>query len=268
MVVRDQGWFEVSEPEPGLFAIFEPLHDELVYSYLILGRDRALLFDTGMGIADLPSLVAELTDLPLTVFISHAHFDHVGSAAAFAGRADILVHPAEAERLRTGVNRDEIRTFLVPEYLLGPLPSGIDLETFAIAGAEPTDLVRGGDHISLGDRDLEVIDIPGHSIGQIGLVDRARGWIFSADAYYPGPLYAHKPGMDVAAYQRSLDLLAAVAQDVPTVYPSHNACPEPSSQLIAASNGMREVLNGRAPDSFRDGAAIHRFGGFSIMVPA
>ena len=268
MAVRDQGWFEVTEPETGLFAIFEPLHDELVYSYLIIGRDRALLFDTGMGVADLPSLVAELTDLPLTVFISHAHFDHVGSAAAFVGRADILVHPAEADCLRAGVSNDVIRQFFAPQFLLGPLPSGIDPETFAISGAEPTKVVRGGDHISLGDRDLEVIDLPGHSVGQIGLVDRDRGWLFSADAYYPGPLYAHKPGMDVAAYQRSLDLLGAVAQDVPTVYPSHNACPEPSSQLIAASNGMREVLNGRTPDSFRDGAAVHRFDGFSIMVPA
>lgn len=44
-------WFEVYEPAQGVFAIYEPHQAEETISYLIVGEKRALLFDTGMGIA-------------------------------------------------------------------------------------------------------------------------------------------------------------------------------------------------------------------------
>ncbi len=43
---------------------------------LVLGREKALLFDTMTGLGDLKGYVERLTDLPLTVVNSHGHFDH------------------------------------------------------------------------------------------------------------------------------------------------------------------------------------------------
>jgi len=205
-----QGWFRVSEPEPGVFAIDEPLHDERVCSHLILGEDRALLVDTGMGMADLRAVVRSLTDLPVTVLISHAHFDHVGSTADFAGESDILVHPLEADRLRRGVDNGYLRRFLTPDHLLGPLPAGIDPETFAIPGAEPTGAVEDGDVIDLGGRRLEVLHCPGHSPGLLALLDRDSGLLFTTDVIYGGRLYAHLPGVDLPAYRETVGRLAAL----------------------------------------------------------
>ena len=48
-------------------------------SYRILGEMRALLFDTGIGVSDIVSLVAALTDLPVSVLNSHIHCDYVGA---------------------------------------------------------------------------------------------------------------------------------------------------------------------------------------------
>ena len=45
--------------------------------YLILGKEKALLFDTGYGFCDYRPLIHEVTDLPLTVVCSHGHDDHV-----------------------------------------------------------------------------------------------------------------------------------------------------------------------------------------------
>ncbi len=53
-------WFEVYSVRPGVLAIYEPQQAEEVISYLILGKKRALLFDTGMGISDMKKLVQEL----------------------------------------------------------------------------------------------------------------------------------------------------------------------------------------------------------------
>src|SRR5262249_15920918 len=63
-------WFEVYRIRPGVFAIFEPHQSEEVISYLIMGRKRAVLFDTGMGISNIKKVVEELTSLPVTVLNS------------------------------------------------------------------------------------------------------------------------------------------------------------------------------------------------------
>src|ERR1700733_15356760 len=57
-------WFEVYKIRTGIYAIYEPHQLEEVISYLILGADRAVLFDTGMGIGNIQAVVAELTKLP------------------------------------------------------------------------------------------------------------------------------------------------------------------------------------------------------------
>src|SRR5579863_2938758 len=64
-------WFEVYKIRPGVFAIYEPRQLEEVISYLIIGDekagdkkaggDKALLFDTGMGISNIQAVVAGLT---------------------------------------------------------------------------------------------------------------------------------------------------------------------------------------------------------------
>src|SRR5258708_24952993 len=71
-------WFEVYKIRPGVFAIYEAHQLEEVISYLIIGRDKALLFDTGMGISNIQAVVAGLTKLPVSVLNSHTHNDHVG----------------------------------------------------------------------------------------------------------------------------------------------------------------------------------------------
>jgi len=76
-------WFEVYRVDPDVYAIYEPHQWQEVISYLIVGRERALLFDTGMGIAEIGPVVSALTDRPIVVLNSHSHHDHVGGNHAF-----------------------------------------------------------------------------------------------------------------------------------------------------------------------------------------
>lgn len=50
-------WFEIYRINATTFALLEPHHDEEVISYLVLGKDRAALIDTGMGIANIQAEV-------------------------------------------------------------------------------------------------------------------------------------------------------------------------------------------------------------------
>jgi len=71
-------WFEVYEVTPNTYAIYEPGQFQEVISYLALGKEKAALIDTGYGMSDMRGLVELLTDLPVTVVITHTHVDHIG----------------------------------------------------------------------------------------------------------------------------------------------------------------------------------------------
>jgi len=81
-------WFDdyyvVATLGDGAYAIGEPRYGQCNFSYLIVGSQRALLFDTGPGIRDIRKVIASLTALPIIALPSHLHFDHIGNLPRFA----------------------------------------------------------------------------------------------------------------------------------------------------------------------------------------
>ena len=144
-----QEWFRVWEDRPGIWVIEEPVHSEVVKSYLVLGNEQAALIDTGMGVGDLRALVNDLTALPVVVLQSHAHNDHIGSTWQFN---DVRIHQSEADDLATGQSAERLRNWFLPEEMSGPLPSCFNPEGYLIPGMTPTALLADGDVIDLGGR--------------------------------------------------------------------------------------------------------------------
>ena len=111
-------WFEVYKIRPGVFAIYEPHQLEEVISYLILGADRALLFDTGMGISNIQAVVAGLTKLPVSVLNSHTHNDHVGDNWRFS---DIYGMDTEFTRTNARGSKQDAQAELAADEICGSL---------------------------------------------------------------------------------------------------------------------------------------------------
>ena len=258
----EQGWFAIHAAEPGIFAIEEPLHEEQVKSHLIIGAERAVLIDTGMGVGDIRAVVASLTDMPITVVNSHAHWDHIGGNHRFDA---VLIHPAEAADLAGGVANDLLRPWFQPEHLTGPLPDGVTAETIEIPEGPAPMLIHDGDVLDLGDRTLEVIHAPGHSPGGIALLDRANGVLFSTDVAYAGPLYLYAED-DLPIYAASLAKLAALVPDLRAIYPSHNAWSISPALLTAMSDALAGIVAGDAPSWERDAITAWEFDGFSVEL--
>ena len=87
------------------------------------------------------------------------------------------------------------------EYLLDALPDpSFSLSTFAIQSTRPTRTVDEGDVIDLGDRHFEVLHLPGHSPGSLGLYDSGSGTLFSGDAIYDGELLDDLPDSSISDY--------------------------------------------------------------------
>ena len=71
-------WFTVETLDAQTFDISEYSHWEETHCYLLCGSKKAALIDTGLGVCNIKSVVKSLTTLPIVVFTSHVHWDHIG----------------------------------------------------------------------------------------------------------------------------------------------------------------------------------------------
>lgn len=213
-------WFETRRIDDDTTLILEPhIHVlEQANMFLVEGTERDMILDTGMGVIPLKPFIDSLRRVPekeLICVSSHTHIDHIGAVHEFDIR---LVHPIEADEmaspsgLTTLMRRDIpealLHTFLAAGYppigetLIEALPhAGYDPESYRLKGAPATGLLEAGDTVDLGNHVYEVLHLPGHSPGSIGLFEPASGVLFAADAIYDGPLIYEGPGMSVAAYR-------------------------------------------------------------------
>lgn len=118
--------------------------------YLIEGKQKAILFDTGMGRGDLAAYIKTLTKLPVEVAISHGAVDHHGQNDQFS-KSKVYY----------------------PEKDINRLPASIDKSNYV--------LVKEGDKIDIGGRVFEVIDLPGHSLGHVIYLDAEHNIAVSGD---------------------------------------------------------------------------------------
>jgi glyoxylase-like metal-dependent hydrolase (beta-lactamase superfamily II) len=208
-------WFESRKIDDDITLLWEPHVIPLMRCNIwhVRGRERDLLIDTGMGVASLREAARHLLEKPVTAVATHSHMDHVGGHYEFE---DILVHELEAENLRRPSGMDKLITsdwdpaevialegvgYAVPPELVTALPSeGYRLDGYRLLPAPPTVLVREGDTVDIGDRHFEVLHLPGHSPGSIGLWEEATGTLFSGDAVYDGPLLDELPTSNIADY--------------------------------------------------------------------
>lgn len=267
VAVRDP-WFHVYRMEDGVFALYEPSNFQEVISWLIVGRTRALLFDTGMGMSRIAEVVRELTPLPVTVVNSHSHYDHVGGNAEFR---DVRLRATDFTRANAdGIPHADVAVEVRPDaFCARDLRVPFDTAAYAIRPFRMTGTLRDGERFDLGGRTLEVLTVPGHTPDAIALLDRARGHLFTGDTYYPGPIWLYFPGTDLAAYDASMARLAALAPSLTRVFPAHNfpvASPTVLPKVLAA---FRQVRAGTARRETRgDGLVEYPFDGFAFLMRA
>lgn len=205
-------WFEVTELGGGLFRLNEPhVHKFFCANiFMLVGRDADLVIDFGMGLRPLAPVIAELASgKPLIAVATHSHVDHVGGFHEFADRR---AHASEAAICAAMPESETYADMFrdLPEPLTALPQPGWRKENYSIRPAPLTSTLAGGDVIDLGDRCLEVLYLPGHSPGSIGLYDRNDGMLFPGDAIYRGGLVDDLPHSDKAAYRQTMQHLAAM----------------------------------------------------------
>lgn len=165
--------------------------------YLLVGDEKAMLMDTGIGIGDLKGFVQKLTDKPLMVCYTHNHVDHVGGAGAFDHG---YIHNIDMSDFATGgglglaVEKRVGYINWIAEREKGNYPYDLDVDVTEW-GPEPILYpLKDGQVIDLGNRHVSVYKCPGHTAGSITFLDENTRILFLGDACNCNlGLFASKP---------------------------------------------------------------------------
>jgi len=264
-IPQDQDWFEVYRVADGVYAIYEPGQFEEVMSFLIEGEERALLFDTGLGIGDMRRVVEQLTELDVIVLNSHTHYDHIGGNWQFD---TIYGRDTAYTRGRTaGSPPEAVAGFLQEGWVWKALPEGFVAGEFSSRAFDIDRYVDEGDRIELGARSLEILVTPGHAPDSICLLDHENRLLFTGDTFYLAPLYTHLEGSSFADYARSAARLAGLAGRIDAALTSHNVPVVESRYMTALGAAFAAIEAGTATDfTLSDGYREYHFDGFSVIV--
>ncbi len=182
---------------------------DLATNCYVVGCERTRtcgVIDPGGDAEIILAKVAE-RDLALQwVLLTHSHFDHVLAIPEIVRETEarVAIHEADAESL-----------YHPPEWcraFVHDLPEGVSADR----------TLSDGDHVSIGDLDLEVIHTPGHTPGGISLRIEAEDILFSGDALFREGLgRSDLPGGNARLLQDSITRRLLTMPDRTTVYPGH-----------------------------------------------
>jgi hydroxyacylglutathione hydrolase len=194
------------------------------YMYVLVGSDKALVVDTqfvaefdGVKIID---RVRAITSKPLFVVNTHSHGDHTAANNQFGEvhASSVCVKEIKAAAAKAGKDLD---------YVLTP--------------------IEHGDLIDLGDRKVEVIEIPAHSAGSIALLDTKAGYLFTGDEIDSGQVIGLHKG-NIGKHMANMNLLYEKYYDrIGCLIPAHNGAPLTKRYIKYFLDLDAAIIAGTAP---------------------
>lgn len=199
---------EVTQVAPHTWCLSEY---HLVNAFLVEGEQKAALIDTGCGIGNLAETVRELTDKPLIILLTHNHFDHAGGVEQFPG-VKVYLHPEDGKMLAQmdemvkemlgASDQNELRRFYIETRIPIRYPDADINEMMKLIPKECGKMefdwepMTDGMEFDLGGRTLTAIHTPGHTEGEMCILDSTSRILFSGDTANVGIILMRQPNND------------------------------------------------------------------------
>lgn len=185
--------------------------DKGVRFFILVDSESALLIDSGMNVKNIKEIVLSVTNKPFKLINTHADPDHIGANNEFSS---FMMHPSESANYYNESTRE------------GNITPVYDKSV-----------------ISLGDRELEVILIPGHTPGSIALLDKKNRVLYSGDSIQDDKIFLFGQMREINAYISSLERLNNIKSSFDTIYPSHGTPVLNPSFIDRLLVGVKKVKN-------------------------
>lgn len=209
-------WFTVEKIDSKTFSISEYKHWEETHSYLLLGEEKALLIDTGLGVSNIKREIDKLTNLPIIVATTHVHWDHIGGHKYFS---NIAVHKLEKSwLLNFPLSLENIKDSLLKKPC--DFPKDFNINSYKIFKGKPNIILNDNDIIDLGNRKIKVIHTPGHSPGHLCFYDIKNKYLFTGDLVYEGKLDVYYPTTNPIDFKNSIGKIRKL--EINKILPAHH----------------------------------------------
>ncbi|MCM1128021.1 MAG: MBL fold metallo-hydrolase [Lachnospiraceae bacterium] len=253
-----EDWFTVEKIDADTFAISEYNHWEETHCYLLCGAEKAVLIDTGLGIANIKEIVDSLTTLPVMAATTHIHWDHIGGHKYFD---NIAVHEAEKDWL--SVEFPMPLQTVKQNLMCKPckFPSDFNIDDYQIFQGTPQRILRDRDCIDLGIRKLIVIHTPGHSPGHCCFYEPEREYLFSGDLIYSGCLDAFYPTTNPSLFWQSVKKVKSL--EIKRLLPAHHQLNVSVGIIERIEKAFSELAD---KGMLKPGAGIFYFEDFQIHI--
>lgn len=213
-----------------------------VNTYLIIGKEKALLVDTAWGTVDLKKIVSSITELPVTVINTHGHSDHVGGNFQFDS---VYIKDDDIPLLQSSFQRNK-RMELISNYGSDFLWSGMTQEYWMNARCDNIKSLTGVLSIDIGDRKIDILETPGHTAGSISLIDTSRRVLISGDTLIEGfNLLIFESSSKLDAFMNTLDRIISNVGKFDFVLPSHYTAPLGTDITFSMKKAVEEIILGK-----------------------
>jgi len=189
------------------------IENDFVRFFLLVGKKLAVLIDSGYNCENAKQMAEEITDLPIVLLNTHGDGDHVSGTGAFS---EIHIHEAD--------------------YKNGKLAERFP-NTKCVG-------IQDGDRISLGDRTLEIITIPGHTYGSVAILDVENRTLYAGDSVQDGHIFMFGQHRSPDEYEKSMLKLIEKKDTYDIIVASHGKVTLPSDYVEKVLATWREVQAG------------------------
>lgn len=213
------------------------------FCYLLVGREKALVIDTGVNPANLRAYLETLTDKPIMATNTHGHIDHTTCNGFFD---EVYMQPEAIKDVNFGKNSESGNETLagIPDY--SPIP------------------IREGYLFDLGGRHVKVFETPCHSPGDLMFLDVENRLLFTGDNLEVGQVlifYGNDEiGGTVKRHLEMLKKMEAYYDAIDFICPGHNGSPihksvlkdfiENDERVLSGIEGTAELLSPSFPIDF------------------
>ena len=185
------------------------VEDDRVRYFIIEGTEKTLMIDSSMNNPNAIDAAKKVTNKPIELINTHADRDHIAGNIAFE---KVSMQPAEEENYRKNGGQCTI----IP--------------------------VKGGDIINPGNRPLEIIDMPGHTPGSIGILDINNRVLYSGDSVQSGIIFMFGQYRNLETYIDSMKKLREYEDRFDIIYPCHDMCPVYPDLIPKLIEGAEQIL--------------------------
>ncbi|MEW5920732.1 MAG: MBL fold metallo-hydrolase [Bacillota bacterium] len=266
----------IEEVLPGIFRVEVPLFNnplQSVNSYIIKGRDRNLVVDTGMDREECAkALFAAFTELGIDMgetdfFITHLHVDHLELVFKIAsGTSRVYFNNPDREILDDeGSWEEAIRCAAQNGFPTIELRKTLKIyanSIFKFINDVKFTILKEGDKINTGNHEFKCLETPGHTPGSMCLYEDRENFLFSGDHILQEvtpniSLLLERELNPLQSYLESLDKIAALNVDL--ILPGHRKAfrnPQQRIKEIKSHHRFREeeilaILNENAGDAYQ-----------------